>query len=128
MGFFLTLVQVNRVGGSVLANALSSIHQLTPAEIGVVIGVMFLSSALVQIPFGIMLDRFGARRMIVGWSSVAKGTEKHRAIANMGHKFLSFITSSKPRIAALEFSFVFSILVPGGLSSTKNQIKTFTLF
>ena len=71
MGFFLTLVQVNRVGGSVLANALSSIHQLTPAEIGVVIGVMFLSSALVQIPFGIMLDRFGARRMIVGWSSVA---------------------------------------------------------
>ena len=32
---------------------------------------MFLSSALVQIPFGIMLDRFGARRMIVGWSSVA---------------------------------------------------------
>ena len=71
MGFFLTLVQVNRVGGSVVANALSSIHQLTPAEIGVVIGVMFLSSALVQIPFGIMLDRFGARRMIVGWSSVA---------------------------------------------------------
>ena len=71
MGFFLTMVQVNRVGGSVVANALSSIHQLTPAEIGVVIGVMFLSSALVQIPFGIMLDRFGARRMIVGWSSVA---------------------------------------------------------
>ncbi len=71
MGFFLTLVQVNRVGGSVVANALSSIHQLAPAEIGVVIGVMFLSSALVQIPFGIMLDRFGARRMIVGWSSVA---------------------------------------------------------
>ena len=54
-----------------VANALSSIHQLTPAEIGVVIGVMFLSSALVQIPFGIMLDRFGARRMIVGWSSFA---------------------------------------------------------
>ena len=54
-----------------VANALSSIHQLTPAEIGVVIGVMFLSSALVQIPFGIMLDRYGARRMIVGWSSVA---------------------------------------------------------
>ena len=71
MGFFLTLVQVNRVGGSVVANALSNIHKLTPAEIGIVIGVMFLSSALVQIPFGIMLDRFGARRMIVGWSSVA---------------------------------------------------------
>ena len=71
MGFFLTLVQVNRVGGSVVANALSSIHKLTPAEIGVVIGVMFLASALVQIPFGVMLDRFGARRMIVGWSSFA---------------------------------------------------------
>lgn len=71
MGLFLTLVQVNRVGGSVVATALSKTHQLTPAAIGMIIGIMFLSSALVQIPFGVMLDRFGARRMIVGWSFIA---------------------------------------------------------
>ena len=34
MGFFLMLVQVNRVGGSVMAAALAKSHGLTPGAIG----------------------------------------------------------------------------------------------
>ena len=71
MGFFLMLVQVNRVGGSVMAAALAKSHGLTPGVIGFVVGIMFLSSALVQVPFGLMLDKYGTRNMIVGLSSIA---------------------------------------------------------
>lgn len=71
MGLFLVMVQVNRVGGGVLATALSGTHGLAPAMIGLVTGAMFLSSAAVQLPVGLMLDRFGPRRLIVALSAVA---------------------------------------------------------
>lgn len=71
MCFFLMLVQVNRVGGGILAPELAKSHFLSPITIGLIIGVMFLASAAVQVPVGLMLDRFGARRMIVSLSIVA---------------------------------------------------------
>ena len=71
MGFFLMFVQVNRVGGGVLASELSGSYSLSPTVIGVVIGSMFFAAALVQVPVGLMLDAFGARRTLVGLSLVA---------------------------------------------------------
>ena len=65
MAFFLMLVQVNRVGGGVLESELSDTYSLSPTVIGLVIGSMFFSAALVQVPIGLMLDSFGARRTLV---------------------------------------------------------------
>tara|TARA_B100001123_G_C15321502_1_gene1028077 strand:- start:1119 stop:2309 length:1191 start_codon:yes stop_codon:yes gene_type:complete len=65
------LVQVNRVGGGILAPALAKTHFLSPGTVGIVIGIMFFASAAVQLPVGLMLDRFGARRMLVGLSAIA---------------------------------------------------------
>ena len=71
MSFFLMLVQVNRVGGGVLASELSDTYSLSPTVIGLVIGSMFFAAALVQVPVGLMLDSFGARRTLVGLSVIA---------------------------------------------------------
>ena len=71
MAFFLMLVQVNRVGGGVLASELSDGYSLSPTMIGLVIGSMFFAAAVVQVPVGLMLDSFGARRTLVGLSVIA---------------------------------------------------------
>ncbi len=71
MGAFLLFVQINRTGGAVLATALADAHGLAPATIGLVTGAMFLASAAVQLPVGLMLDRFGPRRMITSLSFLA---------------------------------------------------------
>ena len=71
MGIFLLFVQVNRTGGAVLATALADTHGLAPATIGLVTGAMFLASAAVQLPVGLMLDRFGPRKMVTGLSFLA---------------------------------------------------------
>lgn len=71
MAFFLMLVQVNRVGGGVLASELSDGYNLSPTMIGLVIGSMFFAAAVVQVPVGLMLDSFGARRTLVGLSVIA---------------------------------------------------------
>jgi predicted MFS family arabinose efflux permease len=65
------LVQVNRTGGGVMANALAAQRGLDAADIGTVMGAMFLASALVQVPFGLMFDRFGPRRTAAWTSMVA---------------------------------------------------------
>ena len=71
MGLFLLFVQMNRTGGAVLATALADTHGLSPASVGLVTGVMFLASAAVQLPVGLMLDRFGPRKMVTGLSFLA---------------------------------------------------------
>ena len=71
MGLFLLFVQMNRTGGAVLATALADTHGLSPASIGLVTGAMFLASAAVQLPVGLMLDRFGPRKMVTGLSFLA---------------------------------------------------------
>ena len=71
MAFFLMLVQVNRVGGGVLASELSDGYNLSPTMIGLVIGSMFFAAAVDQEPVGLMLDSFGARRTLVGLSVIA---------------------------------------------------------
>tara|TARA_B100000214_G_scaffold374320_1_gene356722 strand:+ start:242 stop:1456 length:1215 start_codon:yes stop_codon:yes gene_type:complete len=71
MAFFLMLVQINRVGGGVLASEITDTYSLSPTVIGLVIGSMFFAAALVQVPVGLMLDAFGARRTLVGLSLIA---------------------------------------------------------
>lgn len=71
MGVFLLFVQINRTGGAVLATALADTHGLAPTTIGLVTGAMFLASAAVQLPVGLMLDRFGPRKMVTGLSFLA---------------------------------------------------------
>ena len=39
--------------------------------VGLVIGSMFFAAAVVQVPVGLMLDSFGARRTLVGLSVIA---------------------------------------------------------
>ena len=71
MAFFLMLVQINRVGGGVLASEITDTYSLSPTVIGLVIGSMFFAAALIQVPVGLMLDAFGARRTLVGLSLIA---------------------------------------------------------
>ena len=71
MAFFLMLVQINRVGGGVLASEITDTYSLSPTVVGLVIGSMFFAAALVQVPVGLMLDAFGARRTLVGLSLIA---------------------------------------------------------
>jgi len=58
---FLTLVQINRVGGGVIANGLIEQRGISPAALGGIIGAMSLAAAAVQIPMGVLFDRYGAR-------------------------------------------------------------------
>ena len=62
LGCFFVLVQVNRSAGGVLATYLDSERGLSPTDIGAVMGAMFLASALVQLPTGILFDWIGPRR------------------------------------------------------------------
>lgn len=70
---FLTLVQINRLGGGVIANALMEQRGISPAEIGAVIGIMSLAAASVQIPMGVLFDRYGARLTTSALSLIAVG-------------------------------------------------------
>ncbi len=62
LGCFFVMVQVNRSAGGVLASHLGSVRGLSPTDIGAVMGAMFLASALVQLPTGILFDWIGPRR------------------------------------------------------------------
>ena len=71
MGVFLLFVQINRTGGAVIANALAEQRGLDPASIGAVMGAMFFGSAFVQIPYGLVFDRYGPRRTVTLTSLIA---------------------------------------------------------
>jgi predicted MFS family arabinose efflux permease len=57
-------VQINRSAGGVLATYLGAVRGLSPTDIGAVMGMMFFSAALVQLPTGIMFDWLGPRRTL----------------------------------------------------------------
>ena len=71
LGCFFVLVQINRSAGGVLANYLGTVRGLSPTDIGAVMGVMFFSSAIVQLPTGIMFDWLGPRRTLTYLGMVA---------------------------------------------------------
>jgi predicted MFS family arabinose efflux permease len=60
-GYYLSYVY--RAVNAVLGPTLSAEFSLTPADLGFLTGAYFLSFGLFQIPLGVLLDRFGARRM-----------------------------------------------------------------
>jgi predicted MFS family arabinose efflux permease len=63
-GALLVVAQIYRMGGGVISSELHRTFGLGPGEIGVVMGAMFLASAVVQLPMGIAFDRFGTRRTV----------------------------------------------------------------
>lgn len=65
------LGQFHRTSGSVLSSVFAGEFALRSNQIGVVIGIMFLAQGLGQIPSGILLDRYGARRALTGMGLVA---------------------------------------------------------
>ncbi|HUS55715.1 MAG TPA: MFS transporter [Thermohalobaculum sp.] len=71
LGCFFVLVQINRSAGGVLATYLGAVRGLSPTDIGAVMGVMFFSSAVVQLPTGIMFDWLGPRRTLTYLGLVA---------------------------------------------------------
>jgi len=64
MGLYLMVVQFNRAGGAVMASELMSTRGYRPTEVGAIMGSMFLASAVVQMPAGILYDRHGPRVML----------------------------------------------------------------
>lgn len=71
MGLYLILVQVNRSGGAVMASELMSTRAYYPADVGTIMGSMFLASAVVQLPAGVLYDRLGPRVMLSAMNIVA---------------------------------------------------------
>ena len=71
MGAYLAVVQINRSGGAVMASELMAARGYRPAEVGTIIGSMFLASAVVQLPAGVLYDRYGPRIMLSSLNVVA---------------------------------------------------------
>ena len=61
-GAMLAMAQVHRVGGGVIAPELADRFQVSGAMLGLIMGAMYLTSAVTQVPMGLAYDRFGARR------------------------------------------------------------------
>src|SRR5690606_1020292 len=59
--------EVYRTVTAVVAPTLSAETGLSPADIGFVTSVYFLTFAAVQLPVGILLDRFGPRRVVAAF-------------------------------------------------------------
>ncbi|MGH6903615.1 MAG: MFS transporter, partial [Geminicoccaceae bacterium] len=70
-GALLVVAQLHRAGGGVIASELNRAFGLGAADIGVVIGAMMLASAVVQVPMGLALDRYGTRRTTAAFTLVA---------------------------------------------------------
>ena len=71
MGLYLVVVQINRSGGAVMASELMASRAYRPAEVGAIIGSMFLASAVVQLPAGVLYDRYGPRTMLSALNIIA---------------------------------------------------------
>ena len=71
MGLYLVTVQINRSGGAVMAFDLMATRAYLPAEVGTIMGSMFLASAVVQLPAGVLYDRFGPRIMLSALNVIA---------------------------------------------------------
>lgn len=71
MGLYLVVVQINRSGGAVMASELMSARGYRPTEVGAIMGSMFLASAVVQLPAGVLYDRHGPRVMLSAMNLIA---------------------------------------------------------
>ena len=71
LGCFFVLVKLNRSAGGVLATYFGAVRGLSPTDIGAVTGMMFFSSAVVQLPTGIMFDWLGPRRTLTYLGALA---------------------------------------------------------
>jgi predicted MFS family arabinose efflux permease len=71
MGLYLVIVQINRSGGAVMASELMSARGYRPTEVGAIMGSMFLASAVVQLPAGVLYDRYGPRVMLSSLNLIA---------------------------------------------------------
>jgi predicted MFS family arabinose efflux permease len=60
-GALLAVAQVHRVGGGVIAPELALRFGVSGAVLGLIMGTMYIASALTQVPMGLAYDRFGAR-------------------------------------------------------------------
>jgi predicted MFS family arabinose efflux permease len=63
-GALLVIAQLHRSAGGVMSLELFQSFGLSASQIGVVIGMMLLASAVVQVPAGLAFDRFGPRRTV----------------------------------------------------------------
>jgi MFS family permease len=70
-GALLVVAQLHRAGGGVISSELNRAFGLGAADIGVVIGAMMLASAVVRVPMGLALDRYGTRRTTAAFTLVA---------------------------------------------------------
>ena len=61
VGLVYVMSQFFRTANGVIAKDLSFDFSLTPEGLGILTGVFFLSFAIVQIPLGMLFDRFGVR-------------------------------------------------------------------
>jgi predicted MFS family arabinose efflux permease len=98
------LAQIHRSAGGIMALELGAVRAIGPSDIGLIIGIMPLTSALVQIPVGILLDRWGVRRTLSAmavlaslgtiWLAVAEGVFSLTAArALIGAGFAAAMTS-----------------------------------
>jgi len=71
MGLYLVAVQINRSGGAVMASDLMATRAYLPTEVGTIMGSMFLASAVVQLPAGVLYDRFGPRITLSAMNVIA---------------------------------------------------------
>lgn len=71
MGLYLIVVQINRSGGAVMASELTSTRAYLPTDVGTIMGAMFLASAIVQLPAGVLYDRLGPRIMLSAMNLIA---------------------------------------------------------
>jgi MFS family permease len=98
MGIYMAVVQINRSGGAVMATELMASRGYRPAEVGAIIGSMFLASAVVQLPAGVLYDRYGPRVMLSTMNVIAvvglvlfafaasvPGLTLARALIGLGH-------------------------------------------
>lgn len=98
MGIYLVVVQINRSGGAVMATELMASRGYRPAEVGAIIGSMFLASAVVQLPAGVLYDRYGPRVMLstmnviavaglvlFAFAATVPGLTLARALIGLGH-------------------------------------------
>lgn len=98
MGFYLIVVQINRSGGAVMASELINARGYRPTEVGTIMGSMFLASAVVQLPAGVLYDRYGPRAMLstlnliavlglilFAYASSVSGLTLGRSLIGLGH-------------------------------------------
>ncbi len=76
------LSQFYRAVSAVIASELMNELLLTAEDMGLLSSVFFYAFALIQIPMGIAMDRFGAKRLILVLSSLGIGGTASFALAN----------------------------------------------